>query len=290
MKILAYGEVMMRLTPPMYKRLTQTDTLDLSFSGTGLNILAGLAQNGFKCELLTVLPQNSVGDAAKSAIQRLSVGSSYIVQTRKHIGTYFLEMGFGNRPSEVTYLSRSESAFNQYLFSKDELQQALSDVKLVHICGIALSTSDVSRQNVLRLCEVACDQNVTVAFDFNYRMSLNAPEHHSQLMTDYRFILKHSKIVFGSKRDLIELLKMPQGDHETLEDLFLRFMQEYDLLAFSGTEKISKGQQKQLQGFLVKSGSITKSKPQNIVCYDRIGTGGCLRSRNFTRNFGKLVR
>ncbi|MGO3372782.1 MAG: sugar kinase, partial [Pseudolactococcus laudensis] len=44
--ILAFGEVMLRLCPQHYKMLDQTDTLDMSYSGTGLNILSGLARNG----------------------------------------------------------------------------------------------------------------------------------------------------------------------------------------------------------------------------------------------------
>lgn len=273
MTILAYGEVMMRLTPPMYKRLSQTDTLDMSFSGTGLNILAGLAQNGFRCELLTALPQNSAGHAAKSAIQRLNVGVSHIVAAGEHIGTYFLEMGYGSRPSEVTYLNRSESAFNHHRFSEEALKKALSHVKLVHICGIALATSEISRQNALKLCEVAKALNVTVAFDFNYRMHLNDPNNRAQLIADYQFILKHAQIVFGGSRDLLELLQLSQHQDETLSDLFLRFVEMYDLLAFSGTEKKRSSHQKQLQGFLVKNGRITKSKLHDTDCYDRIGTG-----------------
>lgn len=38
MKILAFGEIMMRLNPSSFKTLTQIDSLDFSFTGTGLNI------------------------------------------------------------------------------------------------------------------------------------------------------------------------------------------------------------------------------------------------------------
>ncbi len=39
----AFGEVMMRLQVPGYELLSQANTLSYSFSGTGVNVAAGLA-------------------------------------------------------------------------------------------------------------------------------------------------------------------------------------------------------------------------------------------------------
>lgn len=53
MKILAFGEVMMRMMPSDYKTLTQVNELEFLFTGTGINILSGLYQmggTGFICD------------------------------------------------------------------------------------------------------------------------------------------------------------------------------------------------------------------------------------------------
>lgn len=70
MKILAIGEVMMRLTPPEYRMLEQTDQVALDYTGSGLNLLASMSKFGAETALLTAVPENSVGEAARSAIRK----------------------------------------------------------------------------------------------------------------------------------------------------------------------------------------------------------------------------
>ena len=77
MKIIAFGEVMMRLTPPHYKFIEQTDSVDLSFSGTGLNILSNLSRFGYDTSLVTSLPDNQVGRAASSYIRK-QIGRAHV--------------------------------------------------------------------------------------------------------------------------------------------------------------------------------------------------------------------
>lgn len=113
MKILAFGEIMMRLNPSSFKTLTQIDSLDFSFTGTGLNILAGLAENGFVTSMLTALPDNNLGRAAAANIRKLNVLDQGIHYESNHLGIYILELGYGGRPSEVTYLDRAHSSFNE---------------------------------------------------------------------------------------------------------------------------------------------------------------------------------
>lgn len=49
-KILAFGEVLLRLSPPHYQTLTQATSLDCQFGGSELNVLASLAQLGHSVE------------------------------------------------------------------------------------------------------------------------------------------------------------------------------------------------------------------------------------------------
>ena len=63
-KIVTFGEVMLRLTPPGYERLAQTNTLKMSFGGAESNVAASLAQYGMDAAYVTKLPNNLIGDAA----------------------------------------------------------------------------------------------------------------------------------------------------------------------------------------------------------------------------------
>lgn len=273
MNVLAFGEVMMRLAVPNHKLLEQTETLEMTFSGTGLNILSSLAHNGVKTRLFTVLPDNAVGRTAKSFVRRLGVSDKLIPMNGQHIGSYFLEMGYGNRPSEVTYMNRSESAFCQTKLTDQEMEQALENIDLLHICGIALSTSRQSRENALNLAKVAKKLGINICFDFNYRLSLAKVEEHGVLIDSYKQILHASDIVFGSEKDLRLLLKMEQAEDEPRERLYQKFMEEYQVRYFAGTHKANEGSQRFLQGFLAFQGDVVYSKKREVISYDRIGTG-----------------
>ncbi|WP_346349918.1 sugar kinase [Lactococcus petauri] len=273
MNVLAFGEVMMRLAVPNYKMLEQTESLEMSFSGTGLNILSSLAHNGVKTHLLTVLPANTVGRTARSFIRKLGVSDERILIEGQHIGSYFLEMGYGNRPSEVTYMDRSQSAFCQVKLSDEVIKTALKDITLLHICGISLSTSKQSRENALNLARIAQELKIMICFDFNYRMSLAKADEHDILIDSYKKMLHYSNVVFGSEKDLLLLLKIEHSEEEQVEKLYRKFMKEYHVSFFGGTTKVNEGNRKILQGFLASQSDIVYSQKREIISFDRIGTG-----------------
>ncbi|MDR2465386.1 MAG: sugar kinase [Streptococcaceae bacterium] len=274
MKVLAFGEVMLRLTPPSYKRIEQTDMCDLSFSGTGMNILSGLSHAGISTELFTVLPENSVGRAASAAVRRLGINAEKIEFQSQHIGTYFLEMGYGNRPSNVTYLNRDQSSFCTTILSQEVLEDAVNDTDLVHICGISLATSEISRKNALKLANVASRLGKKVCFDFNFRPSLVGASVRPTVMAAYKEMLQVADFVSGGFKDLTLLLEMEfDAEKQTIDDLFKRFVRDYDLQAFFGTEKNNSGDTKTLQGFYATSTDVTRSIDLSLTTFDRIGTG-----------------
>src|SRR5690625_3403263 len=127
-RIKAFGEVMMRLEVPNYRTLTQTNTLDISYSGTGVNVLSALSQYGHDTAMITKLPNNSVGDAAIAHLRRLGIHTEDIVRGGDFIGQYFLEKGFSVRPSKVTYGERKTSSFCNSEFVDYDVDSILKDV------------------------------------------------------------------------------------------------------------------------------------------------------------------
>jgi 2-dehydro-3-deoxygluconokinase len=226
-----------------------------------------------KTHLLTVLPDNTVGRTARSFVRKLGVSDERILMRGQHIGSYFLEMGYGNRPSEVTYMDRSQSGFCQVKLSDEEIKIALKDIELIHVCGIALSTSKESRENALNLARIAQELKIKICFDFNYRMSLAKIEEHDILIESYKKMLHYSDIVFGSEKDLLLLLKMEHSYEEQLEELYRKFMKEYHISFFAGTTKVNEGNRRILQGFLASQSDIVYSQKREIISFDRIGTG-----------------
>ena len=284
MKIIAFGEVMMRLTPPDYKFIEQTDSVDLSFSGTGLNILSNLSRFGYDTQVVTSLPDNQVGKAASSYIRKLGVNDMSVVYKGNHIGIYFLEMGYGGRPSEVTYLNRSASSFAQSHKSELDLEKNIMEADMIHICGIALTVSESVRETTRYIVKKAHEWNKIVCFDFNYRPSINSDKSHNWVKEQYEEILPYCDIVFGGIRDLTELLDFTdEAKSANLIDRLTAssasFVDKFDLTLFAGTIREEKEGKQFLKGFArTKSEGFTVSQEHELTILDRIGTGDAFAS------------
>jgi 2-dehydro-3-deoxygluconokinase len=98
--------------------LDQTDTLDMSYSGTGVEYLIWFGKKWGTDEFAySITRKSSWSCSAAASIRKLGVQDNHLIFFKgSHIGTYLLEMGYGNRPSQVTYLNRSESVFVRLKF------------------------------------------------------------------------------------------------------------------------------------------------------------------------------
>lgn len=277
MKIAAFGEIMMRLTPPEYLMLEQTKELRLDFTGTGVNILSNLAHFGCQTSLLTNLPDNRLGEAAKASIRQLGIADQWLGYLGDHIGSYFAEMGFGPRPTQVTYQNRRNSSFGVSGASDYDFDAFLMETDLVHICGIALSLTEATREAAFVLAEKAHALGKKVCFDFNFRPSLNEAHGVPFMKEQYERMLPYCDLVFGSQRDLTDLLDMPLD--KTIEpvdqfgELVQRFMKNYQIEQFAGTFRQGEGDKRYLTGFLFDSENYVQAAPREIINLDRIGAG-----------------
>lgn len=158
MKIGAFGEVMLRLTPPEALLLEQTHTLRMAYTGTGVNLVGNLAHFGVESYLLTALPDNRLGDAALANLKSLGINTRYVIQKEQHIGTYFAEMGYGVRPTEITYQNRKNSSFGLAMITDYAIADFVETIDLVHICGISLSLNEHSAEVAIAVAKTAHEQ------------------------------------------------------------------------------------------------------------------------------------
>ena len=100
-KVVTFGEIMLRLSPPNYKRIIQTDIFDVTYGGGESNVAVSLANFGINSYYVTKIPKNPIGQSVISHLRRYGVQTKYIVEDGDRLGIYFLEMGFSQRPSKV---------------------------------------------------------------------------------------------------------------------------------------------------------------------------------------------
>ncbi|TWT07051.1 sugar kinase [Planococcus sp. CPCC 101016] len=281
-KIAAFGEVMMRLQVPGFELLTQANTLNYSFSGTGVNVVSALANYGHEGYLVSVLPANPLGDAAASYLGKLGILKKFIARNGDYLGHYFLETGFGFRPSRVTYSNRLESSFNTAPEAIYDFAKIAEDVDVVHFCGITLAMNDAARNNIQNFARAVKDNNGVVVFDCNYRPALWGEGGYEKAKPYYEALLSSADIVLMNEKDALHVLGMKTdktGRQEQLEELIPVVAEKYSIQVIAGTHRtINEDQTHSLQGFLYKNDTFTFSETLTFTVHDRIGAGDAFTS------------
>ncbi|MFH5810305.1 sugar kinase [Companilactobacillus sp. FL22-1] len=275
MNILAFGEVMLRFTVADKMMLEQTDNLQISTVGTGVNLLSSLAHLGYNTAILTTLPDNPVGKKAAADIRKLGINDKRIIFKGQNMGSFFVELGEGPRPERVTYQDRLSSSFCCMNPSQYDFEKALSGINIVHICGISLSLSKKTREAAFKLAKEAKSLDKIVCFDFNYRQNLNDDNSHEAMKQRYQAILPYTDIVFGSERDLTDLLDYSQKEEQ---ELYQTFCSQYKIRVFAGSKRSFSDGKKYFEGFLYHQDHLYKSEPKILQVLDRIGSGDAFAS------------
>lgn len=111
-KIVAFGEVMLRLTPPDYTTIEQANSFIANYGGCEANVLVSLSHFNHSTFFITKIPNNQLCDSALEHLRGHGVNTDYVVRGSSNLGMYFVETGFGGRPSRVIY-NRKHSAITR---------------------------------------------------------------------------------------------------------------------------------------------------------------------------------
>ena len=110
-KVVTFGEIMLRLSPPGYQRFIQASSFDAVYGGGEANVAVSLANYGLDSYFVTKVPSHEIGQCAVNALRALGVGTDYIKRGGERIGIYFWK-GASQRPSKVIY-DRANSSISQ---------------------------------------------------------------------------------------------------------------------------------------------------------------------------------
>ena len=174
---ITFGEIMLRLPPPNYEKIRVATSFEASYGGSEANVALALANLGIDSTFFTVVPNNSLGKSAVRMLRSNDVHCSPVIlstpeETPSHrLGTYYLETGYGIRPSKVTY-DRRHSAITEYDFSRVDLDDLLADFDWLHLSGITPALSKSCADFILACLQKARELGLTVSFDGNFRSLL----------------------------------------------------------------------------------------------------------------------
>ena len=183
MKVVTFGELMLRLAPNGYYRFFQDDQLQATFGGGEANVAVSLANYGVDASFVTKLPTHAIGQAAVNSLRKYGVDTSKIVRGGDRVGIYFLEKGASQRGSVCIY-DRAHSAIQEAAPSDFDWDAIFDGVDWFHFTGITPALG----QNLVEICRQACKaakaHGVKISCDLNYRGKLWTREEARAAMTD----------------------------------------------------------------------------------------------------------
>ena len=171
MKIVCFGEIMMRLNPEGYLRFVQAEKFEASYAGGEANVAVSLANYGLDASYVTKLPDNDLGRCARNAVRHFGVDTRDIVWGGPRLGIYFVEKGASQRASKVVY-DRAGSSIALARREDFDWDRILDGADWFHFTGITPALGGECPAICLDALKACKAKGVTVSCDLNYRGKL----------------------------------------------------------------------------------------------------------------------
>lgn len=212
MKIVTFGEIMLRLAPEGYLRFLQEPRFQATFGGGEANVAVSVAAFGADAEFVTKLPANDIGDACVRELTSLGVGTRHIARGGGRMGIYYLEKGASVRPSKVIY-DRAHSAIAEASASDFDWQSIFAGADAFHFSGITPALSEGVAEITLQAVKAAKKAGVKVSCDLNYRKNLWSTERAEKVM---RGLMPYVDVCIGNEEDAEKVFGIrPDGNNIT---------------------------------------------------------------------------
>jgi len=197
-KVVTFGEILLRLSPPGYQRFSQANQFDVVYGGGESNVAVSLANYNVPVEFVTRLPENDLGACALMEMRKRAVGTNHIIYGGNRLGIYFLETGAVNRGSKVVY-DRANSAMSEIEPGMVDWKTVFQEAQWFHWTGITPAISQGAAAACLEAVKIANAMGLTVSTDLNYRAKLwKHVGDHEEIMTE---LTSYCDIILGNEED-----------------------------------------------------------------------------------------
>lgn len=279
MKVVTFGELMLRLAPENYLRFVQSERYEATFGGAEANVAVSLANYGADVAFVSKLPTHEIGQAAVNSLRKFGVDTSKIVRGGDRVGIYYCEKGASQRPSKVIY-DRANSSIATATPADFAWDSVLDGATWFHFTGITPALSDACAQITLEACKAAKAKGITVSCDLNFRKKLWSKEKAGQVMgelckyVDYCIANEEdAKDVFGIEADNSDI-NTGKLDREGYVSVAKKLTERFGFkgVAITLRESLS-ANDNNWSAMLYTNGEAVFSKKYAMHIVDRVGGG-----------------
>jgi len=271
-KVVTFGEVMLRLSPPGHAKFSQANNLEMTFGGGEANVAISLAYFGQEAFHVTRFPDNFVGRAATQYLRKHWLHTPYISYGEGQMGKYFLEKGGVHRPSEIVY-ERNHSAFSELEVGTFDWKKILGNADWFHWTGITPGISQGAADECSMAIQTANELGIPVSVDMHSRKNLwQYGKDKKEVMPE---LISGCDVVIAGAYDIQENLGLAReaDDLATASQKISKTFPRIRKVVDKKREALS-GSHNRIQGFIWNGSEILSSPLFNIThIFDRVGTG-----------------
>jgi 2-dehydro-3-deoxygluconokinase len=209
--VITFGEAMIRLSPPSFRRLEQARSLDVQVGGAELNTAVGLARLGRTSAWVSRLTNNPLGRLVANHAREAGVSTEHMVWTDDdRVGVYFLEFGAAPRASSVLY-DRKGAAIATIKPGMVPWARVFAGAKWFHVTGITPGLSSGAAETTKEALVAAKSAGLQTSIDLNYRAKLWSQAEAGRIMSD---LMQHCDVLITTEEDTERVFGIKGKDHE----------------------------------------------------------------------------
>jgi 2-dehydro-3-deoxygluconokinase len=212
-KVVTFGEIMLRLSPPGFERFLQSPSFVATFGGAEANVAVGLAQFGLDSWYVTRLPLHAIGEAAIKALRAEGVRTEAIVRGGQRVGLYFTESGASQRASVVIY-DRAHSAVSEMAPDDVDWAGLFAGAAWFHLTGITPALGPNAEASARAAVAAARQAGVKVSLDLNFRKKLWSEREAQAVM---RSLVRDAHVLIANEEDLQAMLGVEVANTEVAD-------------------------------------------------------------------------
>ena len=271
--VVTFGETMVRLSPPDYRRLEHAYSLDVNAGGAEMSVACNTSRLGLKSAWVSRLTDNSLGQMIRNKAREQGVDTSHILWTKEdRIGLYFVEFGASPRPSRVVY-DRSNSAMSKVKPGNFDWASILKGVKWFYTTGITPALSKSTADATLEALKMAKSMGCKVACDLNYRVRLWTEDEAHKCMDP---LMEYVDVLISTEEDTAKVLKI-KGD--SYADVAKKLAEHYKFEAVCITIRTDLSVlRNQWTAIVYANGKVYEDRTYDVEIIDRVGAGDSFSS------------
>jgi 2-dehydro-3-deoxygluconokinase len=267
-EVITFGEAMVRLSPPNFRRLEQATSLDLQVGGAELNTAVALARLGRSSAWVSRLTDNPLGRLISNRAREAGVETGHVQFTKDdRVGLYFLEFGAAPRASSVLY-DRKDAAIAHVRPGMIRWSEVFAGAKWFHVTGITPALSASAAETTREALAAAQAASVRVSIDLNYRNKLWSPAEAGRWMREF---MNLCDVLITTEEDVAKVFGITAADDAAVAR---QLTQEFPIKVVAITLRDNPLVWRNTwTAIAYRAGEVFRTRSYEVEIVDRLGAG-----------------